>query len=482
MSIVVTLDEGTTNAKAAAIDHTGAVLTAASQVLSNRSERPGWTEQDPNEIWRACSDVLNTVLGGVDPAEVIGLGITNQRESVVAWNPATGAPVGPVLSWQDTRTADRCATLAATHGATVAELTGLPLDPMFSATKMAWLLEHAPAGTVVGTVDSWLVWNLTAGKEHVIEAGNASRTLLMDLTTFAWEPGLLELFAVPKHALPRIRPSSGPFGVTACAELPTGIPIRAVMADSHAALRGHGGGEPGLIKATYGTGSSVMQGTGAELRRRAGLATTLAWLEANPVYAVEGNIRYSGAALDWTARLLGVGGAPALNDLASTVADAGGAVLVPAFGGLGAPFWDPAAEGTLCGLGAGSGRAHVARAAFDAVAHQVADVAEAMLERGEPLTSIQADGTAAVSSLLMQIQADTLGCDVVVGREDMTQRGVADLAFRAIGIDLPAATPERTYRPGMDATPRAQRREAWSRALGRARGLEAPTIETAYNG
>ncbi|MDN4491650.1 FGGY family carbohydrate kinase [Demequina sp. SYSU T00068] len=465
MSIVLALDEGTTNAKAVAIDHTGAVLATASTPLSIANTAPGWTEQDATEIWDASRDVLARVLAQVDAADVVGIAISNQRESVVAWNPGTGEPVGPVLSWQDTRTAGRCADLAG-HAATVRERTGLPLDPMFSAPKMAWLLEQAVESTVVGTVDSWLVWCLTGGAQHVIEAGNASRTLLMDLELLDWHPALLDVFGIELGALPAVVASNGDFGETACAGLPAGIPILAVMADSHAALRGHGGGAPGVVKATYGTGSSVMQGTGDELRRRDGVATTLAWLEDGPVYALEGNIRYSGAALDWTSRLLGVPDAPALGELAATVDDAQGAVLVPAFGGLGAPHWDPAAVGTLTGLGAATGPAHVARAAFDAVAHQVADVAEAMLADGEALDAVRADGGATASSLLMQSQADVLGCDViVVGEADVALRGVASLAFSRVGIALPPASPSRVHPPALDADRRAQQRAGWRTAL-----------------
>ena len=470
MSIVLALDEGTTNAKAVAIDHTGAVLATASRALSIANTAPGWTEQDAAEIWDVSLDVLARALAQVDAADVVGIAISNQRESVVAWDGTTGVAAGPVLSWQDTRTAGRCAGLAA-HAATVSEQTGLPLDPMFSAPKMAWLLEQAPAGAVVGTVDSWLVNRLTGGARHVIEAGNASRTLLMSLATLDWDPDLLEIFGVPAAALPRIVASTGDFGVTACAGLPAGIPILAVMADSHAALRGHGGGAPGIVKATYGTGSSVMQGTGDQLRRRDGVATTLAWLDDAPVYALEGNIRYSGSALDWTSRLLGIPDARALGELAATVDDAQGAVLVPAFGGLGAPHWDPSAVGTLTGLGAASGPAHVARAAFDAVAHQVADVAEAMLAPGETLGAVRADGGATASTLLMQTQADALGCAVVVvGEADVALRGVAALAFARMGVELPPAPASRTYVPGSTADERSATRVAWRSALERSRG------------
>jgi glycerol kinase len=468
MSIILALDEGTTNVKAIAIDSKGTVLASAAKGVSIDNSSPGCTEQDAHELWTSSRAVLAEVASAVDIADVVGIAISNQRESVVAWDPATGTPAGPVLSWQDTRTAAHCLDLARDSGERVRELTGLPLDPMFSAPKAAWLLERGPEGTVVGTVDSWLIWNLTGGASHVIEAGNASRTLLMNLATLEWDDELLGLFGITRRALPQVLPSNGSFGQTACEGLPEGIPILAVMADSHAALRGHGGGAPGVIKATYGTGSSVMQGTGPQLRRREGLATTLAWVEDAPVYALEGNIRYSGSALDWTARLLGVADARTLGELAESVDGAGGVVLVPAFGGLGAPHWDPTAVGTLTGLSAGSSPAHIARAAFGAVANQVADVAEAMLADGESLEEVRADGGATASPLLMQAQADLLGCDVVVvGDADVALRGVAAAAFAAIGVELPLARASRVHWPAASSGERASARAAWATALTR---------------
>ncbi|WP_062521946.1 FGGY family carbohydrate kinase [Demequina silvatica] len=467
MSIVLALDEGTTNAKAVAIDERGAVLATASRPVSIMHAAPGWTEQDADELWEASLDVLARVFAQVDAADVIGVAISNQRESVVAWEPGTGVPAGPVLSWQDTRTAQRCRALEG-HAALVRERTGLPLDPMFSAPKMAWLLEGAPRGAVVGTVDSWLIWKLTGGGDHVVEAGNASRTLLMSLETLDWDPDLLALFGVPREALPRIVPSTGPFGGTACEGLPSGLPILAVMADSHAALRGHGGGAPGLVKATFGTGSSVMQGTGADRRDAPGLATTLAWVDGEPVYALEGNIRYSGAALDWAARMVGAPSAAALGELAATVEDAGGVCLVPAFGGLGAPHWDPSATGVIVGLGAASGPAALARAAFDAVAHQVTDVVEAM---GMPAGALRADGGATASALLMQAQADALGCDVVVvGDADVALRGVASAAFGRVGVQLAPVPASRVHSSRAAADERTVSRSRWRSALEKSRG------------
>lgn len=470
MTVVVALDQGTTNTKALAIDADGRVVARASASVSIRTPAPGSVEQDAAEIWARSVDVVARCIDAVDPSDVVGLAIANQRESVVAWERSTGAPVGPLLSWQDSRTAARCADVASgPAGDLVQERTGLPVDPMFSAPKMAWLLRDAPAGTLVGTVDSWLLWNLTGGAEHVIEAGNASRTLLYRLDKLSWDDDLLTIFGIDPSALPDPRPSQGPFGRTACEGLPRGLPVLAVLADSHAALRGHGGGAPGTVKATYGTGSSVMQGTGADLVRRPGIATTLAWLDESPTYALEGNIRYSGSALEWTARLLGLSGPAALGELAAGVRDAGEVALVPAFGGLGAPYWDSSAVGTITGLGASSTPAHVARAAFEAVAHQVADVVEAMgadTSRGR----LHADGGASASGLLMQAQADALGCQVEVSAtEDMAAFGAARAAFASVGVVVGPASAGSVYAPRRDDDDRRRSRASWSRAVARAR-------------
>lgn len=470
MTVVVALDQGTTNTKALAVDAGGRVVARASAPVGIRTPAPGSVEQDAAEIWARSLDVVARCIDAVGASHVVGLAITNQRESVVAWDASTGAPVGPLLSWQDSRTAERCTDIARGQaGALVQERTGLPVNPMFSAPKMAWLLQGAPVGTLVGTVDSWLLWNLTGGAEHVVEAGNASRTLLYRLDKLCWDDELVDLFGIDASALPEPRRSDGPFGRTACAGLPGGLPVLAVLADSHAALRGHGGGAPGIVKATYGTGSSVMQGTGADLVRRTGVATTLAWLDESPTYAMEGNIRYSGSALEWTSRLLGLSGAQALGQLAAGVSDAGGVALVPAFGGLGAPYWDSSAVGTITGLGAGSTPAHVARAAFDALAHQVADVVEAMAadtSRGR----LRADGGASTSALLMQAQADALGCPVdVSATEDMAAYGAARAAFAAQGVAVEPATAGAVYEPRIGEADRDASRASWSRAVARSR-------------
>lgn len=470
MPIIIALDQGTTNAKALAIDHTGAVLATATRPVAIANGGGGRVEQDPQELWEASRECVARCLASVPLADVAGIAVTNQRETVVAWDRVTGAPIGPALSWQDTRTAATCASVSESDAARVKAITGLTLDPMFSAPKARWLLDSSPADVLVGTVDTWLVWCLTGGDAHVTEPGNASRTLLLSLDTRRWDEWLDQLFGVPIATLPKVVPSTGPFGVTRCDGVPDGLPILAVLADSHAALRGHAGNRTDVVKATYGTGSSVMRSTGAHVARADGVSTTIAWDDGTATYALEGNIRYSGAALEWAANVLGVADAAALGVLAGSTDDAGSVTLVPAFGGLGAPYWDPDAVGIISGLTASSTRAQVARAAFDAVAMQVADVVEAIAERGEPPVELRCDGGATASALLMQIQADALGCDVVVvGDADIALRGVAGLAFSTLGIDLPPAVSAAVYRPAASADQRAQRRRSWAREVDRSR-------------
>jgi glycerol kinase len=418
--------------------------------------------------------------------------ISNQRESVVAWSARTGDPLGPVLGWQDARTAaDTDALLAQGHGDTVRELTGLSLDPMFSAPKMRWLLDRAiEAGAHaedvrVGTVDAWLVHRLTGGAVFATEAGNASRTLLFDLDSLDWHPHLLELFGIPRSALPEVRASDQGFGVTAAGgALPAGIPIGAVLADSHAALYAHGCTRPGTGKVTFGTGSSVMTPCVEPDRASAGITTTLAWVvDGRPTYAREGNILASGSALDWMATTLGApdgaGGGAFLSDLAAQVPDTGDVHLVPAFAGLGAPHWDRSAAGLITGITAGTTRAHLARAALESVAHQVADVVAAIEQgSGAWIDVLHADGGATASGLLMQLQADLLGRSVrVADVAEASALGVAALAARrpagssSTSAREPSPAPHdgRDVRPALDERERRAQRDAWTRAVARSR-------------
>ena len=475
---VLALDEGTTNAKALAVADDGTVLAAGSAPVPVSYPQPGWVEQDAEAIWRAQSAAIAACLDGVGGAPE-GITISNQRESVVCWDARSGRALGPVLGWQDSRTAEFCDWLRSPERElSVAATTGLSLDPMFSAPKMRYLLDRVGAAMPddarharIGTIDAWLVARLSGQDSYVIEAGNASRTLLMDLATLQWSEQMCALFGVPAARLPRIVASNADFGATAGLDaLPDGVPIVGVLGDSHAALFGHGCRTASEGKATYGTGSSVMVPSGADRSVRPGVSTTLAWLTEEPMYGHEGNIVASGTAMDWTARLLGVAPGRALDELAAAVPDSAGISLVPAFTGLGAPWWDRRAVGLVAGLTAATERGHLARAALESVAHQIADVVEA-LGAGD-LTVLHADGGATASRLLMQTQADLLGRDVVVSANaEVSALGAALMGFTRLGWDLPA--PEggagRRYRPALDEPARAAARSRWGRALARSR-------------
>lgn len=475
---VLALDEGTTNAKALAVAADGTVLAVGSAPVPVSYPQPGWVEQDAEDIWRAQSAAIAACLDGVEGAPE-GIAISNQRESVVCWDARSGRALGPVLGWQDSRTAEFCDWLRSPEREfSVAATTGLSLDPMFSAPKMRYLLDRVGAAMPddarharIGTIDAWLVARLSGQESYVIEAGNASRTLLMDLATLQWSEEMCALFGVPAARLPRIVASNADFGATAGLDaLPDGVPIVGVLGDSHAALFGHGCRTTSEGKATYGTGSSVMVPSGADRSVCPGVSTTLAWLTDRPMYGHEGNIVASGTAMDWTARLLGVAPGRALDELAAAVPDSAGVSLVPAFTGLGAPWWDRRAVGLVAGLTAATERGHLARAALESVAHQIADVVEA-LGAGD-LTVLHADGGATASRLLMQTQADLLGRDVVVSANaEVSALGAALMGFTRLGWDLPA--PEggagRRYRPALDEPARAAARSRWGQALARSR-------------
>lgn len=480
---VLALDEGTTNAKALAVAPDGTVLASGSAPVEVTYPGPGCVEQDAEAIWTAQEAAIGQCLAGLPSGAgaPAGVSVSNQRESVVAWDGRTGRALAPVLGWQDSRTAEFCDWLRSPEREfAVTSTTGLSLDPMFSAPKMRYLLDRVgAAGTGakaplvrVGTIDSWLVARLTGQASYVIEAGNASRTLLLDLATLDWSPQMCELFGIDQQVLPRVVASNADFGVTAGLDvLPDGVPIVGVLGDSHAALFGHGCHTTGEGKATYGTGSSVMIPSGTTRSVRPGVSTTLAWLTDEPMYGHEGNIVASGAAMDWTARLLGVAPGRALDELAGTVDGSQGVCLVPAFTGLGAPWWDRQAVGLVCGVTAATTAAHVARAALEAVAHQVADVLDAL--GAQDLHTLHADGGATASRLLMQTQADLLGRDVVVSANaEVSALGAALMGFTRLGWDLPdlQAGGGRRYSPAADAKERREARASWSRALDRARG------------
>ena len=487
--LVLAIDQGTSSSKALLVDPTGRIIAAKGVALGCEYPRPGWVEQSPDAIVSGVRDVVAAVMAEVEPGRIAAVGLSNQRESLVLWETSTGRPVGPLISWQDQRAASTCDVLLDQGaGDLVRQRSGLPLDPMFSATKARWLLdEYDPdrrrshdGELRLGTVDSWLLAQFT--DEHLIEVGNASRTQLMAVADGQWDDDLLALFGIPRTVLGRIVPSSGPFpSIRALPPLLDGTPIRAVLGDSHAALFAHAGWTPGTVKATYGTGSSVMGLCLAPTTVGGGLCLTVAWdTGTGPEHAVEGNIRSSGATLSWLARL--VGSTPgALADMAAT-ASSNGVHLVPGFSGLGAPWWDRSAVGLLTGLTFGSELPQLARAAMESIAFQVEDVVDEIHRFVQPVSVLLADGGAAANDQLMQLQADTGGRVVQRAEQtDLSPLGAAHLAGLGAGIwdraGLAALPRPRTrFTPAEPPPVGAQRRTAWHAAVARARwvGPTAP--------
>jgi glycerol kinase len=484
--LLVAIDQGTSSTKCLVVDDTGRVVARGQAPLGQATPQPGWVEQDADEIIasvrRAVAEAVTPDLAG----RIVSVGLSNQRESCVIWDRASGEAVTPVLSWQDQRTIGICEAIAsAGHGATVRARSGLPLDPMFSAAKATWLLDRidpdrvrASAGKlVVGTIDSFLVSRF--GGEPVVEAGNASRTQLMDVFAGCWDDDLLDLFGVPAAALPRIVPSTGPFpAVRGLDPITDGTPLGAVLADSHAALFAHGAFEPGPTKATQGTGSSVMGlldlGQGGAERLHPGVCVTVAWSMGTPVLAFEGNIRSAGSTLVWLADLLGIDSAE-LARLASTVPNSAGVHLVPGFNGLGAPWWDGNAVAVLSGFSLGAGRPVICRAALESIGHQIADVVDAVRSSGVPVNVLHVDGGPTRNDQLLQFEADMVGVPVVrTDTAELSAMGAAHLAGVSSGVFTLDGL-RRLDRGGTRFEPmladgaRAASRAAWIRAVARAR-------------
>lgn len=495
-SVVLAIDQGTTNTKVVAVDDVGAVVARHATRVEVTFPHPGWVESDPAAIWSSVQRAVDRVVAAVGGARVVSVGVSNQRESVVAWDRVTGEPLGPVVSWQCTRGAPFCAGLPHPEADDlVRDLAGLALDPMFSASKMRWLLDHvdgardraADGRLAIGTVDSWLLWRLTGGEVFATDLTNASRTALCDIESGCWSGELCGLFGVPIGVLPDIRASADDFGVCRTTSL-SGlgeVPVGALIGDSHAALVGHGAFAPGSVKASFGTGTSVMAPVADGHERPADLAMTIGWSARTDagrrvVHAIEGNIYATGAALAWTANLLGLAGdVAALEELARDARDT--VSLVPAFSGLGAPHWDPDARAAILGLTLGSGRAEVARSAFDAIAHQVADVLDAAAPAlGGRVAAIHADGGAMRSTLLASVVADITGAVVRRSDEpDMSALGAAFLAGHSAGVwptieaiaDLPRSS--TTVEPVISEDRRSELRLRWADSVGRVRRHEA---------
>jgi glycerol kinase len=500
MRHLLAIDQGTTNTKALLVDEAGRIVARGAAPVEQRYPHPGWVEADPDALWQGVAVAVDRCLAAGEPGELAAVAITNQRESTLAWSRRTGRPLGPVVSWQCRRTTALCDEVRATGLAPLIEArTGLPVDPLFSATKARWLLDEfdpdrvrSAAGELcVGTVDSWLLWNLTGGATFATDASNASRTQLFDIDRRAWDEELLAAFRVPRAVLAEVRPSNAVFGLTRqLGRLPAGILVAAIIGDSHAALFGHGAVAAGATKATYGTGTSLMCVTPERRRSRHGLSGTIAWAMtdraddrslANTTYALEGNISVTGMAVRWLGEILGLADPDAeLAELASTVDDSGGVSFVPAFVGLGAPRWEPDARGVIVGLTRGVGRGHLARACLEAIAYQVRDVFDALVDDlGARPDVLLADGGASQADLLMQIQADILGRPVVRSQTaELSALGAAHMAGITVGMwDSVAAlggvpNPADRFEPKLAPDLREAGHQGWLAAVERAGARE----------
>ena len=484
---ILAIDQGTTNTKAMLVDATGAIVAQASRPVAVSYPQPAWVEQDPRVLWSSVQQAIDDCLSAASVRKVAAVGITNQRETVLLWDRQTGEPLGPAVVWQCHRSAPFCQELSA-RGLEpfIRERTGLTIDPMFSAAKARWLLAHTADGSeraargelCLGTVDSWLLWNLTGGGVHACDVTNASRTQLFDIHNLRWDTELADLFGVPLAALPEVKPSSASFGATvALNTLPANVPVASMIGDSHAALFGHAAFRPGGVKATYGTGSSLMASTPTAVRSERGLSTTIAWARDrldHATYALEGNIYATGAAVAWLADILGRGdSAEGIERLASQVPDSGSVYFVPALVGLGAPYWNDAARGLISGLVGGTRPAHLARATLESIAYQVRDVLDALVQDvGFEPGCLLADGGGSRNDLLMQIQADIVGLPVIRSASaELSALGAAWLAGLAIGLwssedELETLVPAGDrFEPRLSAVEREARIAGWQQAV-----------------
>lgn len=492
MKYILALDQGTTSSRAILFDHDGNVAAVAQKEFRQIFPKPGWVEHDAEEIWATQVGVAAEVLqkARASSADVAAIGITNQRETAVVWDRATGKPVCHAIVWQDRRTAPICDKLRAQKlDRVIQKKTGLVVDAYFSATKVQWMLQNvkglkaraAKGELAFGTIDTWLLWNLTGGKVHATDVSNASRTMLYDIRKGTWDDELLKIFGVPRSMLPEVRDSSGVFGETSL--LGGSIPVAGIAGDQQAALFGQVCTKPGMVKNTYGTGCFMLMNTGTKpIASKNKLLTTVAWrIGGRTEYALEGSVFIAGAAIQWLRDGLGIiKTAPEVEVLATSVPDTGGVYLVPAFAGLGAPHWDAYARGTLVGMTRGTTAAHIARAAVEGIALQVMDILKAMeADSGIKLKELRVDGGASLNNLLMQLQSDLLGVPVVRPKvNETTALGAACLAGLAVGFwssmtDIAQHWQvDRTFKPAMKAAARAHLTQGWERALSRAKAWE----------
>jgi glycerol kinase len=489
---VLAIDQGTTGSTALVLDRDGQVLGRATEEFTQYYPQPGWVEHDPEEIWRVSLEVIGTALAdaSLPEGDLRAIGITNQRETTVVWNRVTGEPLHRAVVWQSRQTADICQQIRDDGlEPMITERTGLVVDPYFSGSKVKWILDRYPdarpqaeAGDLVfGTIDTWMLYKLTGGEVHATEPTNACRTLLYDIRSLAWDTELLEIFGVPEGMLPEVKPSSGVFGTTVPAgALPGGVPVAGIAGDQQAALYGQGCWQPGMVKNTYGTGCFVIVNTGSEMQRSCcGLLTTVCCdAHGGAAYALEGSVFTTGAAVQWLRDEMGlIGSAVETEEIAARVHDTQGVFVVPAFAGLGAPYWDMDARGAIVGLTRGSGREQIIRATLDSIAYQTRDVIDAMnSDSTEPVRELRADGGAAANNHLMQFQADILGVPVVRPRLlETTAAGSAFLAGLGTGMwrdaeELEGAWREdRRFEPGMNEAERDRLYSGWRDAVERVR-------------
>ena len=491
---ILALDQGTTSSRAILFDHQGQLCGSAAQEFPQHFPHPGWVEHDPNDIWNSQLTVARKVLHDqhVESRQVLAIGIANQRETTVVWDRKSGEPIAPAIVWQDRRTADYCGQLRAEGKAKlITDITGLELDAYFSATKVKWLLDHVPGARerarhgalAFGTIDSWLTYKLTG--RHVTDVSNASRTMLFNIHLLRWDQDLLDLFDIPERMLPQIVSSSEEVGNTRESLFGGAIPVAGIAGDQQAATFGQACHKPGMVKNTYGTGCFMLMHAGrhpvASTNR---LLSTVGWrLDGDTDYLLEGSVFMGGATVQWLRDGLGIIQSSAeVEALAASVPDSDGVFLVPAFVGLGAPHWDPYARGALVGLSRGSNKAHIARAALEAIAYQSAELMIAMQKDAKiPLAEVRADGGAARNDLLMQFQADLLGVPVVRPKvTETTALGAAYLAGLAVGFwdtreEIAAQWEcERRFQPQMSAERREELLAHWARAVERARNWETP--------
>lgn len=493
MKYILALDQGTTSSRAIVFDAQGAIVASAQQEFRQIFPQPGWVEHDADEIWASQANVAAEALrkAGLTATDIAAIGITNQRETTVVWDRATGRPICPAIVWQDRRTAGTCDRLKkAGHAPAIRRKTGLVIDAYFSGTKLQWILQHVPGAKArarrgelaFGTIDSWLVWNLTGGRVHVTDVSNASRTMLFNLRTCTWDDDLLRLLDIPRAVLPEVRASSEVYGE--CTLWGGAIPIAGMAGDQQAALFGQVCVRPGMVKNTYGTGCFMLMHTGEKpIASKNNLLTTIAWqVGGRTEYALEGSIFIAGAVVQWLRDGLGlIKSSAEVEALAAQVSDNGGAYLVPAFAGLGAPHWDQYARGLLAGVTRGTTAAHLARAALEGIAYQVHDVLQAMQsDSGIRLKELRVDGGACANNLLMQFQADVLGVPVVRPRvAETTALGAAYLAGLAVGYwrdqsEIAAQwQADRRFLPAMKPARRKVLLAGWEKALARARHWES---------